>query len=99
LSQDRAIERNTIVIDGKSYWTNGKVRLFDASQQPGKIVIGQPSSADNPHASEWNIGDIRGGIGVEIMNPDQDADRIWFGDIRHDWLRLPATAQQQLSRR
>jgi hypothetical protein len=95
LSQDRAIERNTIVIDGKSYWTNGKVRLFDASQQPGKIVIGESSAADNPHASEWNIGDIRGGIGVEIMNPDQDADRIWFGDIQtryKDRIVLPRLA-------
>jgi hypothetical protein len=60
MANDRAIERNTIVIDNKTYWARGKVRLFDASQQPGKIVIGESSAADNPHASEWNIDDLRG---------------------------------------
>ncbi len=78
MTQDRAIERNSIVVDNKSYWTRGKIRLFDASQQPGKIVIGDASAADNPHASEWNIDDLRGGIGVEIADPTKDADRAWW---------------------
>ena len=67
MANDRAVQRNSIVIDNKSYRTKGKVRLFDASQQPGKIVIGESSAADNPHASEWNMGDFRGGIGIERL--------------------------------
>ena len=78
MANDRAVQRNSIVIDNKSYRTKGKVRLFDASQQPGKIVIGESSAADNPHASEWNMGDFRGGIGIEIADPTKDADRAWY---------------------
>jgi hypothetical protein len=81
MANDRAIDRNTIVIDRKTYWTDGKVRLFDAAQQPGKIVIGEVSAADNPNASEWNIDDLRGGIGVEIADPTQDADRAWWSTL------------------
>ena len=81
MANDRAIERNTIVIDRKTYWSDGKVRLFDAAQQPGKIVIGEVSAADNPNASEWNIDDLRGGIGVEIMDPAQDVDRAWWSTL------------------
>jgi hypothetical protein len=81
MANDRAIDRNTIVIDRKTYWTDGKVRLFDAAQQPGKIVIGEVSAADNPNASEWNIDDLRGGIGVEIADPAQDADRAWWSTL------------------
>ena len=81
MANERAIERNTIVIDRKTYHLNGKVRLFDAAQQPGKIVIGEVSAADNPNASEWNIDDLRGGIGVEIMDPAQDADRAWWSTL------------------
>ena len=78
MANDRAVQRNSILIDNKSYWSKGKVRLFDASQQPGKIVIGESSAADNPHASEWNMGDFRGGIGIEIADPSKDADRAWY---------------------
>jgi hypothetical protein len=78
MANDRAVERNTIIVDNKTYWARGKVRLFDAGQQPGKIVIGESSAADNPHASEWNIDDLRGGIGVEIADPTKDADRAWW---------------------
>jgi len=78
MANDRAVQRNSIVIDNKSYRAKGKVRLFDASQQPGKIVIGESSAADNPHASEWNMGDFRGGIGIEIADPTKDADRAWY---------------------
>lgn len=81
MANDRAIDRNTIVIDRKTYWTDGMVRLFDAAQQPGKIVIGEVSAADNPNASEWNIDDLRGGIGVEIMDPAQDVDRAWWSTL------------------
>jgi len=81
MANDRAIERNTIIIDRKTYWTDGKVRLFDAAQAPGKIVIGEVSAADNPNASEWNIDDLRGGIGVEIADPAQDADRAWWSTL------------------
>ncbi len=95
MANDRAIERNTIVIDRKTYRTNQKVRLFPANQQPGKIIIGEASAADNPNANEWNIGDLRGGMGVEIMDPAQDADRYWFGDIQSrykDRIILPRLA-------
>ena len=40
MANDRAVQRNSIVIDNKSYWAKGKVRLFDAAQQPGRIIIG-----------------------------------------------------------
>ena len=95
MANDRAVQRNTIIVDNKSYWAKGKVRLFDASQQPGRIIIGESSSSDNPHASEWNIGDIRGGVGVEIMDPTKDADRVWWGDIQtryKDRIILPRLA-------
>ena len=83
MTQDRAIDPGSIVIDNKPYWLSGgrSVRLFDAAQTPGKITIGEASAADNPNASEWNIDDGRGGIGVEIMEPSQDADRVWWADV------------------
>lgn len=78
MANDRAVKRNTIVVDNKTYHAKGKVRLFDSSQQPGKIVIGESSAADNPHASEWNLGDFRGGIGVFHSDPTKDTDRAWY---------------------
>lgn len=82
MTQDRAIEPNTIVIDRLAYRTSQHVRLFPASQSPGKIIIGEASASDNPNANEWNIGDIRGGQGVEIMDPAKDVDRFWTGAIQ-----------------
>ena len=95
MANDRAVQRNSIVIDNKSYWSKGKVRLFDAAQQPGRIIIGESSSSDNPHASQWAIGDVRGGIGVEIMDPSKDADRVWWAttQLRYkDRIILPRLA-------
>ena len=82
MTMDRAIDRNTIVIDRLAYWTFQKVRIFPASQTPGKVIIGPASASDNPNANEWNIGDIRGGQGVEIMDVSRDVDRFWTGDIQ-----------------
>ena len=95
MTMDRAIERNSIVIDGLAYWTHGKVRIFPANSQPGKIIVGEASAADNPNANEWNIGDIRGGMGVLDMDISKDADRFWFGDVQSrykDRIILPGLA-------
>ena len=74
----RAPDKNTISINGKLYRTRGKVRQFLASQQPGKITIGDYDEKSNPYASEFSLDDFRDGIGVEIGELPRDQHRVWW---------------------
>ena len=78
----RVTRRNQILINALLYKTTGDVREFLASQQPGKITIGDYSDASNPLASEKSYTDWRGGIGVEVEDPAKDQDRAWYGDLQ-----------------
>ena len=76
----RVTDRNQLLVNGTLYRTDGPVREFLASQQPGKITIGDYSDTSNPLASEKSYSDWRGGIGVEVEDPAKDQDRLWYGD-------------------
>jgi hypothetical protein len=75
----RVTEENQIRINDVLFKTSGKVREFLASTPPGKLTLGDYSDASNPFASEWSFDDARGGIGIEILDPRKDLDRVWYG--------------------
>ena len=74
----RITAQNQIRINDVIFTTTGKVREFLASQPPGKLTLGDYSDASNPYASEYSIDDLRGGIGVNILDPRTDLDRAWY---------------------
>ena len=74
----RITAQNQIRINDAIFTTSGKVREFLASQPPGKLTLGDYSDASNPYASEYSIDDLRGGIGVNILDPRTDLDRAWY---------------------
>lgn len=74
----RAPERNQISINEKLYRTRGKVRLFLASQLPGKVTFGDHDNTSNPLASETSWDDFRDGIGVEVGDLPRDLNRVWW---------------------
>lgn len=78
----RVTDRNQLLLNGTLYRISGQVREFLASQQPGKITIGDYSDTSNPLASEKSYTDWRGGIGVEVEDPARDQDRAWYGDAQ-----------------
>jgi len=81
-----AVEEKQIRINDVLFQTAGKIREFLASQLPAKLTFGDYSDASNPFASEWSFEDGRGGIGIEVLDPRKDLDRVWYSTAQ---LRYP----------
>lgn len=75
MAVDQILE-GTISLNGVIFPIKGDVQPQDISQFPGKTMIGDSSRSDQQNVSEWNISDLRGGIGIENMNERQDLDRF-----------------------
>ena len=82
----RVVEERQIRINDVLFSTTGKIREFLASQPPAKLTLGDYSDASNPFASEWSFEDGRGGIGIEVLDPRKDLDRVWYSTAQ---LRYP----------
>ena len=77
----RAVTEKRIWIDKKQYrLSEGKVRFFLASQQPGKVAIGEYTDETNPYSSSVTWNNFRRGIGVQIMDTKrpEHLDRAWY---------------------
>ena len=77
-----AVEEKQIRINDVLFQTAGKIREFLASQLPAKLTFGDYSDASNPFASEWSFEDGRGGIGIEVLDPRKDLDRVWYSTAK-----------------
>jgi len=86
LMAGRVVEERQIRINNVLFSTSGRVREFLASQSPAKLTLGDYSDASNPFASEWSFEDGRGGIGIEVLDPRKDLDRVWYSTAQ---LRYP----------
>ncbi len=85
MARGRIENRNTVFLDGTYYRIKNPVQKFITSQFPAKITIGDQTPDSHPLSSNWRFsGDARGGIGVEILDPTTDADRVFYttGQIR-----------------
>lgn len=78
----RVTEKDQISINGNLFKTRGRVRERLASNQPGKLTLGDYSDKSNPFSSEWSFSDARGGIGVEVLDPRTDLDRVWWATLQ-----------------
>jgi len=72
--------RNEVSLNSIIYPLKGKVHPSLVSVMPQKIVTGDYTAASNPLASSWVTSDMSGGIGVQELDEDTQASRVWWAD-------------------
>jgi hypothetical protein len=84
----RVVDEKRISINAKLYWlARPGVQFYVASQQPGKVALGEYSDDTNPLASTVVWKNFTGGIGVHTLDPKrpEHLDRCWYSTckLRH----------------
>jgi len=74
----RSIAENEVWLNAEKYRIKGPVRRFTASLQPGKVTTGDFGNESNPFASTIELGDFRGGIGINRADLRKDFGRCWW---------------------
>jgi hypothetical protein len=85
MSATEVLERDLVRINGVPYRVKNGVQEFSASQQPGKVVIGDWNPDTHPLVSTWSINDNRLGLGVNQFDAAVHVGRFWYSNcnIRH----------------
>lgn len=74
-----------IILGGLSYPIIGQVARALASSWAPKLTIGEYSSADDPYRSVYGVGDLTGGIGLDVLDDAAAPNRCRFST--HDTTR------------
>ncbi|MBI2756184.1 MAG: hypothetical protein HYX52_05680 [Chloroflexi bacterium] len=80
----------------RRFRTLGTVQSGLAAQFPEKVLIGDSSRSDGQLASNFIGEDFSGGLGVEIMDPKTQFDRLWdstLWTLNKNLLTLPPRAK------
>jgi len=88
---------NKIALNDQYYTLKSPLRAQYVSRMPGKVNIGPDSYDREQMLSNWNIKDLRAGLGREEMDEKVDFDRYWWGNLICDFeghILLPRLATE-----
>jgi len=88
---------NKIALNDQYYTLKSPLRAQYVSRMPGKVNIGPDSYDREQMLSNWNIKDLRAGLGREEMDEKVDFDRYWWGNLICDFeghILLPREATE-----
>lgn len=79
------ISENEVSLNSVRYPLIGQVKPILMSVFPQKTVTGAYTKASDPNRDTWVISDQRGGLLVEEMAGEADADRFWWSTCITDY--------------
>lgn len=75
------ISNDEVLLAGQRLKVIGPVTTSPLVQFPAKLVIGDPTRADDPLASSQVYGSWGGGLLIDQMDPTKDFDRFWWSTL------------------
>ena len=79
------VNSNELMLNSVRYPLIGGIKPELTSIWPEKLVTGDYTKASDINKDSWVISDQRGGIGIEEMDEQKDADRCWWSTCNLDY--------------